>query len=83
MASETIMKILYDCKKCDMMQNITIYIPEIYDDNIKTLKNNGIVRSRSAAIRTAIKEFLMQEFGENLKLLNFKSKVISFENCNH
>jgi Arc/MetJ-type ribon-helix-helix transcriptional regulator len=52
------------------MQNITINIPEIYDDNIQKLIKNKIVPSRSAAIRTAIREFLQTEF-ENLKLLGY------------
>ena len=52
------------------MQNITINIPEIYDENIQKLIKNKVVPSRSAAIRIAIREFLLNEF-ENLKLLGY------------
>jgi Arc/MetJ-type ribon-helix-helix transcriptional regulator len=52
------------------MQNITINIPEIYDENIQKLIKNKVVPSRSAAIRIAIREFLHNEF-ENLKLLGY------------
>lgn len=50
------------------MQNITINIPEIYDDNIQKLIRGGVTPSRSEAIRTAIREFLLSEY-ENMKLL--------------
>lgn len=52
------------------MQNITINIPEIYDDNIQKLIKMKITASRSEAIRTAIREFLHTEF-ENLKILGY------------
>ena len=52
------------------MQNITINIPEIYDENIQKLIKNKVVPSRSAAIRITIREFLLNEF-ENLKLLGY------------
>ena len=52
------------------MQNITIYIPEIYDDNIQKLIRMKITASRSEAIRTAIREFLHVEF-DNLELLGY------------
>jgi len=52
------------------MQNITINIPEIYDENIQKLIKIKVVSSRSEAIRIAIREFLQNEF-ENLKLLGF------------
>lgn len=57
-------------KKSRPMQNITINIPELYDANIQKLIKNKIVPSRSAAIRIAIREFLLNEF-ENLKLLGY------------
>lgn len=50
------------------MQNITVNIPEIYDKNIQELKKAGKVPSRSEAVRTAIGEFLKEEYG-NLELL--------------
>ena len=53
------------------MHNITINIPENYDDNIQKLKEQGILPSRSEAIRTALREFLSKEFNINLNLLNF------------
>lgn len=56
------------------MQNITINIPEIYEKNIQKLKEKGLVSSRSAAIRTALKEYLQKEYSLNLKLLNFFDK---------
>lgn len=52
------------------MQNITINIPEIYDENIQKLIKMKVVPSRSGAIRIAIREFLQNEF-ENLKLLGY------------
>ena len=52
------------------MQNITINIPEIYDENIQKLIKAKVVPSRSEAIRIAIREFLQNEF-ENLKLLGY------------
>jgi len=53
------------------MRNITINIPEIYDENIQKLIKMKITASRSEAIRTAIREFLHTEY-DNLKLLGFK-----------
>ncbi|MFW9970125.1 MAG: ribbon-helix-helix domain-containing protein [Candidatus Odinarchaeota archaeon] len=55
-------------KKKSRMVNITINLPEIYDDNIKKLVNQKIVASRSEAIRIALRDFLHQEYN-NLKLL--------------
>jgi Arc/MetJ-type ribon-helix-helix transcriptional regulator len=52
------------------MQNITINIPEIYDENIQKLIKMNIVPSRSEAIRTALREFLHHEY-HNLKLLGY------------
>lgn len=52
------------------MVNITINIPEIYDDNIQKLIKMGITHSRSEAIRTALREFFQNE-PPNLKLLGY------------
>jgi len=52
------------------MANITINLPQLYDDNIKKLINLKIVGSRSEAIRTALRDFLHQE-DNNLKLLGY------------
>ena len=52
------------------MKNITIYLPEIYDENIQKLIKMKVVPSRSEAIRIALREFLHQEYN-NLKLLGF------------
>ena len=57
-------------EKKPKMQNITINIPEIYDENIQKLIRGGITPSRSEAIRTAIREFLRSEY-INLKLLGY------------
>ncbi len=52
------------------MVNITINLPEIYDQNIKKLIGMKICASRSEAIRTALRDFLHNEYN-NLKLLGF------------
>ena len=52
------------------MRNITINIPEIYDDNIQLLIKEGLTANRSEAIRIAIREYLHREY-DNLELLNF------------
>jgi len=52
------------------MVNITINLPEIYDQNIQKLIKMKVVPSRSEAIRIALREFLHNEY-ENLKLLGF------------
>ncbi|MHA2037632.1 MAG: ribbon-helix-helix domain-containing protein [Promethearchaeota archaeon] len=57
-------------KKKPKMVNITINIPEIYDENIQNLIKKKIVPSRSEAIRIALREFLHNEY-KNLKLLGF------------
>ena len=53
------------------MKNITINIPNNYDDNIQQLIDNNIVASRSEAIRTALKDFLTVEYNVNLELLGY------------
>lgn len=50
--------------------NITINLPQLYDDNIKKLISSKIVASRSEAIRIALQNFLHQEYN-NLKLLGY------------
>jgi len=57
-------------KQKTKMTNITINIPEIYDENIKKLIQMKIIPSRSEAIRTALREFIHSEY-ENLKLLGY------------
>lgn len=57
-------------QKKNPMRNITINIPDIYDVNIQKLIKHNIVPSRSEAIRTALREFLRQEF-KNLQMLGF------------
>lgn len=52
------------------MVNITINLPEIYDQNIQKLIKMKLVPSRSEAIRIALREFLHNEY-KNLKLLGF------------
>ncbi|GAG77191.1 unnamed protein product [marine sediment metagenome] len=48
-------------KKKKRMVNITINIPDIYDDNIQKLIKMKITPSRSEAIRTALREFFRSE----------------------
>lgn len=57
-------------KKKKKMVNITINLPNIYDENIKKLIGMKIVASRSEAIRTALRDFLHDEY-KNLKLLGY------------
>jgi Arc/MetJ-type ribon-helix-helix transcriptional regulator len=57
-------------KKKKKMVNITINLPEIYDINIQKLIRMKIVASRSEAIRTALRDFLHDEYN-NLKLLGY------------
>ncbi|MFW9949497.1 MAG: ribbon-helix-helix domain-containing protein [Candidatus Thorarchaeota archaeon] len=60
-------------KQKTKMTNITINIPDIYDENIKKLIDLKLIPSRSEAIRTALREFIQNEY-ENLKLLGFFEK---------
>jgi len=57
------------------MRNITINIPEIYDENIQKLIKMKLIPSRSEAIRVALREFLHNEY-KNLKLLGFFEEKI-------
>lgn len=52
------------------MVNITINIPDIYDDNIQKLIRMKITPSRSECIRTALRDFFLKEY-PNLKLLGY------------
>lgn len=54
------------------MKNITINIPDIYDKNIQWLIDNKIISSRSEAIRTALRDFLRNEYENNLELLGYE-----------
>ena len=62
-------------KKKNPMENITINIPEIYDENIQKLVRLKIVPNRSEAIRIALREFFQNEY-KKMQLLGF------FENKN-
>jgi len=44
------------------MRNVTIYLPIPYLNMIKKLKKKKIVSSRSAAVRSALRDFLHEEF---------------------
>ncbi len=61
-------------KKKISMKNITINIPEIYDKKIQWLIKRKLIPSRSEAIRTALREFLHNEYNHNLDLLGFFEK---------
>lgn len=63
-----------DKKKKNPMINITINIPNIYDKNIQKLIGMKLIASRSEAIRTALREFLNEEYTKNLELLGFSDK---------
>lgn len=53
------------------MKNITINIPDLYDKKIQWLIERKLIPSRSEAIRTALREFLHNEYNNNLDLLGF------------
>jgi Arc/MetJ-type ribon-helix-helix transcriptional regulator len=61
-------------RKKTPMRNITINIPEIYEDNIQELIQKKIIASRSEGIRIAIREYLRREY-DNLELLGFFEKI--------
>jgi len=64
-------KDLSDKKKTKKgMVNITINIPDIYDENIQKLIRNKIIPNRSEGVRTALREYFQKEF-ETLQLLGF------------
>jgi Arc/MetJ-type ribon-helix-helix transcriptional regulator len=56
------------------MRNITINIPQIYEDNIQELIQKNIIASRSEGIRIAIREYLNREY-DNLELLGFFENI--------
>ena len=60
------------------MVNITINIPDIYDNNIQKLIKMKITPSRSGCIRTALKDFFRNE-SPNLKLLGYFEDIEDFE----
>jgi len=53
-----------------VLKNITINLPDAYDSNIQKLIKKKLISSRSEAIRTALREFLQEEF-KNLELYGF------------
>lgn len=57
------------------IKNITINIPNEYDDNIKKLIKAKIVDSRSKAIREAVKSFIVKETEFRKKLKSFTPKM--------
>lgn len=59
-------------KKKVPMRNITINIPDIYEQKIQWLISQKLSASRCEAVRTALREFLAIEYGNNLDLLGFK-----------
>ncbi len=61
-------------EKKPKMVNITINIPHLYDENIQKLIDMKIVPSRSEAIRIALREYLQDEYDENLGLLGYFKK---------
>ena len=61
---------MYSQGKKPKMVNITINIPEIYDENIQKLKKMKLIPSRSEAVRVALREFLHEEY-KNLKILGY------------
>lgn len=61
-------------EKKSKMVNITINIPHLYDENIQKLIEMKIVPSRSEAIRIALREYLQDEYDENLGLLGYFKK---------
>lgn len=52
------------------MKNITINIPDIYDENIQKLIKLKVTPSRSEAIRTALRDFLHEEY-KHLELYGY------------
>lgn len=61
-----------DEKKRVPLKNITINIPDIYDQKIQWLISQKLIASRSEAIRQALHAFLQTEYGTNLDLLGFE-----------
>jgi Arc/MetJ-type ribon-helix-helix transcriptional regulator len=61
-------------RKKTPMRNITINIPEIYEENIQELIQKEIIANRSEGIRIAIREYLRREY-DNLELLGFFENI--------
>ena len=57
-------------KKKKKMKNLTIYIPDLYEDNLKKLIKLKRIPSRSGGIRLAIRDFLIKQYKE-LKILGY------------
>ena len=58
------------------LRNITINLPDQYDEVIQKLIRLKLIPSRSEAIRTALREFLQDEF-QNLDMMeNFLDDAI-------
>lgn len=58
------------------LRNITINLPDQYDEVIQKLIRLKLIPSRSEAIRTALREFLQDEF-QNLDMMeNFLDNAI-------
>ena len=67
------------------MKNITINIPELYDENIQKLKEMKVIKSRSDLVRIAIGEYLQEEYNTNLDLLGYfdsRNENSSFQSTN-
>ena len=67
------------------MVNITINIPNIYDDNIQKLIAMKLVPSRSETIRIALREYLQEEYNTNLDTLGYfdtRNENSSFQSTN-
>ena len=52
------------------MQNVTLNIPDIYERDLKILKDKGLISSKSEGVREAIREFLQEQI-ENLETLRY------------
>lgn len=59
-------------KKMSDLKNITINIPDIYDENIQKLIKMKLVASRSDCIRIAIREYFNKKY-DNLQILGFSN----------
>ncbi len=71
-------------EKKPTLRNITINLPDQYDEVIQKLIRLKLIPSRSEAIRTALREFLQDEF-RNLDMMesflndNFFEKKLNLE----
>jgi len=62
------------------MKNITCNIPSCYEKNIQWLIDNNLIASRSEAIRVALRDFLREEYENNLELLGYEDFVLNSKN---